>query len=353
MKTPTQKNRIKIKRQSKSKRQNGGIPPISISTPENVTNNRRMRNYNYYSEFASPSFISTPSDDESNDNNRNVNFRRGSTRTRSESGDLFDNLVNRLDYSGVTSSPDYNLMLSDDLENNDSFMSIDSEPVDLIPGARTYEVISNLDPFISQKLDDELSEKMKQIPVNKLKYNMNKKVMDYINDEELSVKEFIKKDPINNIVIRDEDENYYFVDKETIRNNQETSDLFACNEATIGWTGITDLLEKTNTNFPLYNMNSVGIENYVFKPDIENLINHNDQLYYLIPSKTVVPSTVSKPILEIYQPNVTSANHCQTGKGGLVFRLIPIEKLKNRSIKRISKSMKTRKTIKKLKKTLK
>ena len=349
MKKYTHKKQIKTQKQSKSKTQKGGVSPAN--TPENVTNNRRMRNSNYYNDFAD-SFISTPSDDYEYNNN-NINFHRGTRRGRSESGDSFDNLVNRLDFSGVTTSPDYNLMLSDDLENDDSFM--EPEPVNLIPGARTYEVISNPDPFINEKLNNEVSEKIKLIPANKLKFNMNKKVFDYINDEELSVKEFIKKDPTNNIIIRDEDENYYFVNKETIKNNQETSDLFVCNEATIGWTGIKDLLEKTNTNFPLYNMNSVGIENYVFKPDIENLINENNknQLYYLIPTKTVVPSTVSKPILEIYQPNVTSANHCQTGKGGLVFRLVSINNLKNRSMKRISKSIKRQRTIKKPKRILK
>jgi hypothetical protein len=300
---------------------------------ENVTNNREMRNRNRsFQEITSPSFISSPSDDENSEYddimqdyyiNDNVNRERGRRRR----GDSFDELVSRLDFSGTTSSPNYNDMFSEEL-NDDSFMSFENNQPELIPGTRAYEVISEPDPIIIEKLDKELSDKLKEIPKDKLNFDNNKSVMDYINDEETTVEDFLKQNT-DNIVIRDENENYYFVNKETIKNNQDTSDLFVCNAATIGWVGVIELLKITNTNFPLYNMNSIGIENYVFKPDIDKLLNetNREQLYFIIPTKTDVPSTVSKPMLEIYMPNATSANHCQIGKGGKVFRLISLNEL--------------------------
>jgi hypothetical protein len=356
------KNRLQQKTKKNTKKQKGGITPINspsqitpIRNMENVTNNREMRNRNRsFQEITSPSFISTPSDDENieyNDImqdyyiNDNVNRERG-TRRR---GDSFDELVSRLDFSGTTSSPNYNEMFIDELDNDDSFMSSDSNQQILVPGTRAYEVISEPDPVITEKLDAELSEKIKNIPKNKLNIDMKKTVMDYINDDETTVEVFLKQNP-NNIVIRDENENYYFVNKEIIKNNQEISDLFVCDEATVGWVGVNDLLKITNTSFPLYNMNSVGIENYVFKPDVNKLLNENnrEQLYYIIPTKTDVSSTVSKPILEIYMPNVTSANHCQIGKGGKVFRLISINEL-SQSNSRGGKSYKQKPKTRKLK----
>jgi hypothetical protein len=178
MKTKTNKrqtkNQTKNKIQRKTKKQKGGITPINsprqitpIRNMENVTNNREMRNRNRsFQEIRSPSFISTPSDDENSEYNDimqdyyindNVNRERG-TRRR---GDSFDELVNRLDFSGTTSNPNYNEIIIDELDNDDSFMSSDSNQRILIPGMRTYEVISEPDPVIIEKLDAELSEKLK------------------------------------------------------------------------------------------------------------------------------------------------------------------------------------------------
>jgi hypothetical protein len=141
MKIHTHKKILKIKKLSK--RQKGG------TTPENVTNNRRMRNSNFYNEFTTPS--STPSDNDDEGNNNNVNVRRGTRRrTRSESEDSFDNIVNRLDFSGVSTPPDYNLIFSDDLSNDGSLESSNST-----------ETLSHIDPFITKKLDSELSKKIK------------------------------------------------------------------------------------------------------------------------------------------------------------------------------------------------
>lgn len=370
MKTKTNKkqtkNKIQRKTKKNTKKQKGGITPINsprqitpIRNMENVTNNREMRNRNRsFQEITSPSFISTPSDDENSEYddimqdyyiNDNVNRERG-TRRR---GDSFDELVSRLDFSETTSSPNYNEMFIDELDNDDSFMSSDSNQPILIPGTRVYEVISKPDPVISEKLDTELSEKLKNIPKDKVNIDMKKTVMDYVNDEETTVEDFLKQNT-DNIVIRDENENYYFVNKETIKNNQETSDLFVCIEATLGWVGDEELLLIANTNFPLYNMNSIGIENYVFKPDIDKLLNVNnkEQQYYIIPTKTDVPSTVSKPMLEIYKPNATSANHCQIGKGGKVFRLISLNEL-NQSNSRGGKSYKQKQKTRKIKSKIK
>jgi hypothetical protein len=356
------KNIIQRKTKKNTKKQKGGITPMNsprqitpIRNMENITNNREMRNRNRsFQEITSPSFISTPSDDENSEYddiiqdyyiNDNVNRERGRRRR----GDSFDELVSRLDFSETTSSPNYNEMFIDELGNDDSFISSDSNQPILIPGTRAYEVISEPDPVITEKLDTELSEKLKNIPKDKVNIDMKKTVMDYINDEETTVEEFLKQN-IDNIVIRDENENYYFVNKETIKNNQETSDLFVCIEATLGWVGDEELLLIANTNFPLYNMNSIGIENYVFKPDIDKLLNENnkEQQYYIIPTKTDVPSTVSRPMLEIYKPNATSANHCQIGKGGKVFRLISITDF-NQSNSRGGKSYKQKQKTRKLK----
>jgi len=356
------KNRIQRKTKKYTKKQKGGITPMNsprqitpIRNMENITNNREMRNRNRsFQEITSPSFISTPSDDENSEYddiiqdyyiNDNVNLERGRRRR----GDSFDELVSRLDFSETTSSPNYNEMFIDELGNDDSFMSSDSNQLILIPGTRAYEVISEPDPVITEKLDTELSEKLKNIPKDKINIDMKKTVMDYINDEETTVEDFLKQNT-DNIVIRDENENYYLVNKETIKNNQDTSDLFVCNAATIGWVGVVELLKITNTNFPLYNMNSIGIENYVFKPDIDKLLNetNREQLYFIIPTKTDVPSTVSKPMLEIYMPNATSANHCQIGKGGKVFRLISLNEL-NQSNSRGGKSYKQKQKTRKLK----
>ena len=91
-------------------------------------------------------------------------------------------------------------------------------------------------------------------------------------------------------------------------------------------------------------MNSVGIENYVFQQDTDKLENDNHQLYYLIPTKTVVPSTVSLPV--IIGESAISANHCQIGKGGLVFRLVSFDKLKKKSKKKKSKTRKYKRMLK-------
>jgi hypothetical protein len=288
-------------------------PASIINTPSSPIINR-----NLFSDTSSPEI---EVDNRFITNNRNERRRN---RVTSSPQEIY---VNNRMYNVINDSD-----TESDEENNEQEIAI---------GTRLYEVESTADPLITEKLNKERDEEMEKIKGigggenENICIDVDKEIMDIISLEPISVKDYISEDTKNHIVIRDyqtSNSNYYIINKEDIRKLELDADIFACNkEVSFQEDGSMGVEKETNTSFPLFNMNKVMAEFYVYKPDIDELLQENNEhpYYFICPTKTIVPSTSSRTLFENHGESYTGANHCQSGKGGIVYRLVktrPMEK---------------------------
>ena len=315
--------------------------PVSDNSPSSPIPTRN----NLFSDISPPppspaSIINTPT---SPIINRNLFSDTSSPEIELDNRLITNNRNERRRNRFISSSPEIEVddRMNDLIHDYDEERDQQNNEQEIAIGTRLYEVESTADPLITEKLNKERDEEMEKIKRigggenENICIDVDKEILDIINLEQISVKDYISEDTKNHIVIRDyqtSNSNYYIINKEDIRKLELDADIFACNkEVSFQEDGSMGVEKETNTSFPLFNMNKVMAEFYVYKPDIDELLQENNEhpYYFICPTKTIVPSTSSRTLFENHGESYTGANHCQSGKGGIVYRLVktrPMEK---------------------------
>jgi hypothetical protein len=314
-------------------------PASIINTPTSPIINRNL--------FSNTSSPETEVDNRLITNNRNERRRNrfisSSPEIEVDNRLITNNRNERRRNRFISSSPEIEVddRMNDLIHDYDEERDQQNNEQEIAIGTRLYEVESTADPLITEKLNKERDEEMEKIKRigdgenENICIDVDKEILDIINLEKISVKDYISEDTKNHIVIRDyqtSNSNYYIINKEDIRKLELDADIFACNkEVSFQEDGSMGVEKETNTSFPLFNMNKVMAEFYVYKPDIDELLQENNEhpYYFICPTKTIVPSTSSRTLFENHGESYTGANHCQSGKGGIVYRLVktrPMEK---------------------------